>query len=167
MSYQNRFVRTTIISRFSVICKDLIRFTYGLHFRHSCTFCTPHFLYINSNKSTAGRTKAIHRRLELSRNLYLLLLFWVKTEFSKKPPTYNPGFPTSCSFSTNKTFEGQLNPSKPFSYRRFSWLILCGCQVRNKKFYKKNKPFRVETDMVSNSERLLLLFFRFELFSPS
>ena len=32
MSYQNRFVRTKIISRFSVICKDLIRFTYGLHF---------------------------------------------------------------------------------------------------------------------------------------
>ena len=30
----------------------------------------------------------------------------------------------SCSFSTNKTFEGQLKPSKPFSYRRFSWLTL-------------------------------------------
>ena len=28
------------------------------------------------------------------------------------------------SFSTNKTFEGQLKPSKPFSYRRFSWLTL-------------------------------------------
>ena len=45
---------------------------------------------INSNKPTAGRTKAIHRRLELSYNLYLLLLLWVKTELSKKPPTYNP-----------------------------------------------------------------------------
>ena len=32
MSYQNRFVRTKIISRFSVICKDLIRFTSDLHF---------------------------------------------------------------------------------------------------------------------------------------
>lgn len=52
-------------------------------FRHSCTFCTPHFLYINSNKPTAGRTKAIHRRLELSFNLYLLLLLWVKTELPK------------------------------------------------------------------------------------
>ena len=61
-----------------------------VHFRHSCTFCTPHFFYINSNKTTAGRTKAIHRRLELSFNLYLLLLLWVKTELSKKPPTYNP-----------------------------------------------------------------------------
>ena len=46
-----------------------------IYFRHSCTFCTPHFFYINSNKPTAGRTKAIHRRLELSFNLYLLLLF--------------------------------------------------------------------------------------------
>lgn len=35
MSYQNRFVRTTIISRFSVICKDLIRFSSGLHFSDS------------------------------------------------------------------------------------------------------------------------------------
>ena len=34
------------------------------------------------------------------------------------------GFPASCSFSTNKTFEGQLKQSKPFSYRRFSWLTL-------------------------------------------
>ena len=68
-----------------------------VYFRHSCTFCTPHFFYINSNKTTAGRTKAIHRRLELSFNLYLLLLLWVKTELSKKPPTYNPGFPASCS----------------------------------------------------------------------
>ena len=31
-----------------------------VYFRHSCTFCTPHFFYINSNKTTAGRTKAIH-----------------------------------------------------------------------------------------------------------
>ena len=53
------------------------------YFRHSCTFCTPHFFYINSNKTTAGRTKAIHRRLELSFNLYLLLLLWVKTELPK------------------------------------------------------------------------------------
>ena len=89
------------------------------------------------NKPTAGRTKVIQRRLELSFNLYLLLLLWVKTELSKKPPTYNPGFSASCSFSTNKTFEGQLKPSKPFSYRRFSWLTLCGCQVRNKNFCKK------------------------------
>ena len=79
---------------------------------------------MDKNKPTAGRTKAIHRRLELSFNLYLLLLLWVKTELSKKPPTYNPGFSASCSFSTNKTFEGQLKPSKPFCYRRFSWLPL-------------------------------------------
>ena len=116
---------------------SLILLQLKLYFRHSCTFFTPHFFYINSNKPTAGRTKAIHRRLEFSCNLYLLLLLWVKTELSKKPPTYNPGFSASCSFSANKTFEGQLKPSKPFSYRRFSWLTLCGCQVRNKNFCKK------------------------------
>ena len=107
-----------------IMCYSLISLQLKLYFRHSCTFCTPHFFYINSNKTTAGRTKAIHRRLELSFNLYLLLLLWVKTELSKKPPTYNPGFSASCSFSTNKTFEGQLKPSKPFCYRRFSWLPL-------------------------------------------
>ena len=54
-----------------------------VYFRHSCTFCTPHFFYINSNKTTAGRTKAIHRRLELSCNLYLLLLFVGQSRASK------------------------------------------------------------------------------------
>ena len=54
-----------------------------VYFRHSCTFCTPHFFYINSNKTTAGRTKAIHRRLELSCNLYLLLLFVGQNRASK------------------------------------------------------------------------------------
>ena len=54
-----------------------------VYFRHSCTFCTPHFFYINSNKPTAGRTKAIHRRLELSFNLYLLLLFVGQNRASK------------------------------------------------------------------------------------
>ena len=42
----------------------------------------PHSL-MDKNKPTAGRTKAIHRRLELSFNLYLLLLLWVKTELPK------------------------------------------------------------------------------------
>ena len=85
-------------------------------------------LWTKINKPTAGRTKAIHRRRELSFNLYLLFLLWVKTELSQKPPTYNPGFSASCSFSTNKTFEGQLKPSKPFSYRRFSCLTLLSLQ---------------------------------------
>jgi len=79
-----------------------------------------HFFYINSNKPTAGRTKA-----KLSFNLYLLLLLWVKTELPKASYTYNPqDFPLLAVFSTNKTFEGQLKPSKPFSYRSFSWLTL-------------------------------------------
>ena len=119
---------------------------------------------MDKNKPTAGRTKAIHRRLELSFNFYLLLLLWVKTELSKKPPTYNPGFSASCSFSTNKTFEGQLKPSKPFSYRRFSWLTLCGCQARNKKNLQKNKPykgfsrFRTDLSLVGLTCALYVLF---------
>ena len=119
---------------------------------------------MDKNKPTAGRTKAIHRRLELSFNFYLLLLLWVKTELSKKPPTYNPGFSASCSFSTNKIFEGQLKPSKPFSYRRFSWLTLCGCQARNKKNLQKNKPykgfsrFRTDLSLVGLTCALYVLF---------
>ena len=62
---------------------SLISLQLKLYFRHSCTFCTPHFFYINSNKPTAGRTKAIHRRLELSFNLYLLLLFVGQNRASK------------------------------------------------------------------------------------
>ena len=68
-----------------------------VYFRHSCTFCTPHFFYINSNKTTAGRTKAIHRRLELSFNLYLLLLFVGQDRASKSLLHIAQGFPASCS----------------------------------------------------------------------
>ena len=75
-----------------------------VYFRHSCTFCTPHFFYINSNKTTAGRTKAIHRRLELSFNLYLLLLLWVKTELHQNLPPITSGFQLLRSLSANKYF---------------------------------------------------------------
>lgn len=68
-----------------------------VYFRHSCTFCTPHFFYINSNKPTADRTKAIHRRLELSCNLYLLLLFVGQNRASKSLLHIAQGFPASCS----------------------------------------------------------------------
>ena len=67
-------------------------------------------LYINSNKPTAGRTKAIHRRLELSFNLYLLLLFVGQNRASKSLLHITPDFPYLAVFSTNKTFEGQLKP---------------------------------------------------------
>ena len=40
-------------------------------------------LWTKANKPTAGRTKAIHRRLELSFNLYLLLLFVGQNRASK------------------------------------------------------------------------------------
>ena len=116
------------------------------------------------NKPTAGRTKTIHRRLELSFNLYLLLLFVGQNRASKSLLHITPGFSASCSFSTNKTFEGQLKPSKPFSYRRFSWLTLCGCQARNKKNLQKNKPykgfsrFRTDLSLVGLTCALYVLF---------
>lgn len=64
----------------------------------------------------------------------------------------------------NKTFEGQLKQSKPFSYRRFSWLTLCGCQARNKKNLQKNKPykgfsrFRTDLSLVGLTCALYVLF---------
>ena len=124
-----------------IMCYSLISLQLKLYFRHSCTFCTPHFFYINSNKTTAGRTKAIHRRREHSCNIYLLLLFVGQNRASKSLLHITPDFPYLAVFSTNKTFEGQLKPWKPFSYRSFSWLTLCGCQVRNKNFCKK-KPYK-------------------------
>ena len=96
-----------------------------VYFCHSCTFCTPHFFYINSNKPTAGRTKAIHRRLELSFIFLFVAPFCgLKQSFPKSLLHITPDFPYLAVFSTNKTFEGQLKPSKPFSYRSFSWLTL-------------------------------------------
>ena len=73
-----------------------------VYFRHSCTFCTPHFFYINSNKTTAGRTKAIHRRLELSFNLYLLLLFVGQNRASKSLLHITPDFPHLAVFQQIK-----------------------------------------------------------------
>lgn len=51
-----------------------------------------HFYFsfsINSNKPTADHSMAIHRMLELSFNLYLLLLFMGQNRAAPKPPTYN------------------------------------------------------------------------------
>ena len=79
----------------NILCRKVLpRILLLLNLLHSTTtslytdcgnnlFCTPHFFYINSNKPTAGRTKAIHRRLELSCNLYLLLLFVGQNRASK------------------------------------------------------------------------------------
>ena len=65
---------------------------------------------MDKNKPTAGRTKAIHHRLELSFNLYLLLLFVGQNRASKSLLHITPDFPYLAVFSTNKTFEGQLKP---------------------------------------------------------
>ena len=81
-----------------------------------------------------------------------------KQSFPKSLLHITPGFPASCSFSTNKTFEGQLKPSKPFSYRRFSWLTLCGCQVRNKNFCKKISPTRLSIGSYTNLSLVGLIF---------
>ena len=113
---------------------------------------------MDKNKPTAGRTKAIHRRLELSFNLYLLLLFVGQNRASKSLLHITPDFPYLAVFSTNKTFEGQLKPSKPFSYRSFSWLTLCGCQVRNKNFCKKKSPTRLSIGSYTNLSLIGLIF---------
>ena len=84
-----------------------------VYFRHSCTFCTPHFFYINSNKPTAGRTKAIHRRLELSFNLYLLLLFVGQNRASKSLLHITPDFPHLAVFQQIKHLKDNSSSQNP------------------------------------------------------
>ena len=84
-----------------------------VYFRHSCTFCTPHFFYINSNKTTAGRTKAIHRRLELSFNLYLLLLFVGQNRASKSLLHITPDFPHLAVFQQIKHLKDNSSRQNP------------------------------------------------------
>ena len=84
-----------------------------VYFRHSCTFCTPHFFYINSNKTTAGRTKAIHRRLELSFNLYLLLLFVGQNRASKSLLHITPDFPHLAVFQQIKYLKDNSSRQNP------------------------------------------------------
>ncbi len=56
LSYQNRFVRTTIISRFSVICKDSIRFASDLHFSDFSVYFydNPRFKRLGSRASAGA-----------------------------------------------------------------------------------------------------------------
>ena len=85
-----------------------------VYFCHSCTFCTPHFFYINSNKPTAGRTKAIHRRLELSFNLYLLLLFVGQNSASKSLLHITPqDFPLLAVFQQIKHLKDNSSRQNP------------------------------------------------------
>ena len=84
-----------------------------VYFRHSCTFCTPHFFYINSNKTTAGRTKAIHHRLELSFNLYLLLLFVGQNRASKSLLHITPDFPHFAVFQQIKHLKDNSSSQNP------------------------------------------------------
>ena len=67
---------------------------------------------------------AIYRRLVLSSYFYLLLLFVGQNRASKSLIHITPRVLRFLLFSTNKIFEGQLKPSKPVSYRSFSWLTL-------------------------------------------
>ena len=78
-------------------------------------FCVlPINLWTKANKPTAGRIKAIHRRLELSFNLYLLLLFcWSKQSF-QKPPTYSPqDFPLLAVFQQIKLLKDNSSRQNP------------------------------------------------------
>ena len=112
---------------------------------------SPHFsLY----KTAISPRRVAQRQSTVGLNspsIFICCSFCGSKQSFQKPPTYSPqDFPLLAVFSTNKTFEGQLKPSKPFSYRSFSWLTLCGCQVRNKNFCKKislsePKPIRFQT----------------------
>ena len=101
------------------------------------------FLFIKQQQAHGRPLIAIYRRLVLSSYFYLLLLFVGQNRAFQSLLHITPMVLRFLQFSTNKTFEGQLKPSKPFSYRSFSWLTLCGCQARNKKIYKKISPTRV------------------------
>ena len=62
-------------------------------------------LWTKANKPTAGRIKAIHRRLDsFSLIFYLLLILWVKTELHQSLPHITSGFQLLRSLSANKYF---------------------------------------------------------------
>ena len=66
-----------------------------VYFRHSCTFCTPHFFYINSNKTTAGRQSTVGLN---SPAIFICCSFCgSKQSFPKSLLHITPGFPASCS----------------------------------------------------------------------
>ena len=68
-----------------------------VYFRHSCTFCTPHFFYINSNKTTA----VAQRQSTVGLNSPLIFICCSfcgsKQSFPKSLLHITPGFPASCS----------------------------------------------------------------------
>lgn len=101
---------------------------------------------------------AIHRRLDsFSLIFYLLLILWVKTELHQNLPPITSGFQLLRSLSANKYFVERVEPSKSFIYRRFSWLTLCGCQVRKSKFCKKS-PTRLSIGSYTNLSLIGLIF---------
>lgn len=63
------------------------------------------FDFIKTNKPTADRSMAIHRRLDsFSLIFYLLLILWVKTELHQSLPHITSGFQLLRSLSANKYF---------------------------------------------------------------
>lgn len=74
-----------------------------------------HFDYslMDKNKPTAGRTKAIHRRLELSFNLYLLLLFVGQNRASKSLLHITPDFPHLAVFQQIKHLKDNSSSQNP------------------------------------------------------
>ena len=73
------------------------------------------FIYslMDKNKPTAGRTKAIHRRLELSFNLYLLLLFVGQNRASKSLLHITPDFPHLAAFQQIKHLKDNSSSQNP------------------------------------------------------
>lgn len=74
LDHRDLLRKAVVLAHFAGQFLDLV-----LHDRIGCCI----YSLMDKNKPTAGRTKAIHRRLELSFNLYLLLLFVGQNRASK------------------------------------------------------------------------------------
>ena len=157
----------------SILVLGLYTIPAVLFLKLSCSSFTIHLSYFIAQQQACIQiaatiyTQACPHTSSFCFLLYQLSLWWVK--YRAQPEAINPWKHAghNAPWQAETSWGEKVKPRKPAWNQAFLWLSICGCQVRNKNLWKKNKPFRVETDMVSNSERLLLLFFRFELFSPS
>ena len=91
---------------------------------------------MDKNKPTAGRTKAIHRRLELSFNLYLLLLFVGQNRASKSLLHITPDFPHLAVFQQIKHLKDNSSSQNPLVIVGFlGWpyaAVIIGTRVRQR-----------------------------------
>ena len=75
--------------------------------------------------------------------LYQLSLWWVK--YRAQPEAISTWNHTgrNAPWQAETGWGEKVKPRKPAWNQDFFWLSICGCQVRNKKIYKKISPTRV------------------------